>query len=110
MASSYTSPLILVRDVETCILDGTVLEFLHAGQGQEDVKRVGGWLRRDYPGGIKQIKQQSMSTQENTGGVKNGLVNNLAVEEDSLEWSKRALNLYTGWWWWCLSMSGCCCA
>lgn len=84
MASSYTSPLTVVRDVETSILDGTVLEFLHAGQGQEDGKRVGGWWRKEYPGGLNKL--QSMSTQENMGGVKNGLVNNLADGEDSLEW------------------------
>lgn len=30
MASSYTSPLTVVRDVETSILDGAVPEFLYA--------------------------------------------------------------------------------
>lgn len=40
MASSYTSPLTVVRDVETSFLDGTVQELLYVGQGGGDRGRV----------------------------------------------------------------------
>lgn len=45
MASSYTSPLTVVRDVETSILDGTVLGFLYCmwGKGGEGKNSQGDW-------------------------------------------------------------------
>lgn len=49
MASSYTSPLTVVRDVETSILDAAVLEFLHVGKTKKMEKRVG----RQWEGGIQ---------------------------------------------------------
>lgn len=79
MASSYTSPLTVVRDVETSILGGAVLESLRAGgHSREDGKKKGsgggGGVRtvglgkgEEYPEGSNKL--QSMSTQENTGGL-----------------------------------------
>lgn len=43
MASSYTSPLTVVRDVETSILDGTdgTRVSVHGGKAEKMEKRVG---------------------------------------------------------------------
>lgn len=55
MESSYTSPLTVVRDVETSILDGTVLKFLYVGQGREDGGKRGRVVKGRIAGGIEQI-------------------------------------------------------
>lgn len=44
MASSYTSPLTVVRDVETSILGGAVLESLRAGATAERMENKRGWM------------------------------------------------------------------
>lgn len=80
MASSYTTPLTVVRDVETSIWDAAVLEFLHAGQTKKMERKSGKTVGGGNPGGSNKL--QSLSTQENVGGVKNGLVNNVADGED----------------------------
>lgn len=74
MASPYISPLTVVRDVETSILDGTVIECMW-GKAKKMEK---GWegVETEQPGGSNKL--QSMSTQANTGVVKNRLVNNVA--------------------------------
>lgn len=47
MASAYTDPLTVVRDVETSILDATALEFLYVEQG---------WWMGEYPGGLNKLQ------------------------------------------------------
>lgn len=66
MASSYTSPLTVVRDVETSILDAAVLEFLHVGKTKKMEKE---WedSGRGVSRGIEQITK-SVNTRKRGRG------------------------------------------
>lgn len=91
MASSYTSPLTVARDVETSILGGAVLESLRAGaHSREDGKKGVGWGRGCEDGGVGEGGRISRGIEQITKyvntrkhrRVKNGVVNNLADGED----------------------------
>lgn len=69
MASSYTSPLTVVRDVETSVLDGTAPELLRAGQKRRRWKKSGRVAEGGIAMGIEQITKY-VNTSKQGGGEK----------------------------------------